>query len=495
MAKVVVIGGGVGGLACAARLAAAGHHVQLFEQASEVGGKLGTFERDGFRFDTGPSILTMPYVLHDLLDAIGLDRSAIPLRRLDPIARYRFGDGSWMEAAASDDAFLDEIERLRPGNADDMRRFLVRADAIWSATRQPFLESPLNGVRSLLRLSMRAADLRTVAPHRTLRQLADSTLRDERLVTFIDRYATYTGSDPRRAPAALASIPFVERHFGAWYVDGGLRVIADALAGRCAALDVQISVNQPVVKITRRNGRVDGVELASGGRVAADIVVANADAEHVYSELLRPGRRSNSVLRRLQQTTPSLSGFVLCLAVNGKTPAIAHHTVLFPDRYDDEFDDLFGPVPGAVRAPTIYCSVPSDDRVAPHGHESWFVLVNAPRHMPDDPSAGIDWRAPGFADRYGDRIVAQMAARGVDIRDRIRWRVVRTPADLADQTWSVGGSIYGSSSNGARAAFLRPTNRSPVAGLFLVGGSAHPGGGLPLVMLSAAITAGLIGRA
>ena len=495
MAEVVVVGGGMGGLACAARLSSNGHRVRLFEQAAQVGGKLGALERDGFRFDTGPSILTMPYVLHALMDAIGLDREAIPLRRLDPIARYRFADGNWMNAAAADEEFLAEVERLRRGNADDMRRFLARAEAIWSATRAPFLESPLDGYASLLRLGSRVRDLRTIAPHSTLRQLARSLLRDERLVMFVDRYATYIGSDPRRAPAALASIPFVERHYGGWYVDGGLRVIADVLHDRCLQLGVTIETGSRVEQITMQSGRISGIVLAGGRDVHADVVVANVDAERVYAELLQPTRATAGALRRVRAATPSLSGFVLCLAVTGRTAGLAHHTVLFPDSYDDEFNDLFCATPGAVLAPTIYCSVAPDDRVAPMNHEAWFVLVNAPRHMPDNSGPGIDWRTPGFADRYADRILAQMAARGVDIRERVLWRAVRSPADLAEETGSTGGSVYGSSSNGARAAFLRPTNRAPVPGLFLVGGSAHPGGGLPLVMLSAEITTRMLGPA
>jgi phytoene dehydrogenase-like protein len=172
--------------------------------------------------------------------------------------------------------------------------------------------------------------------------------------------------------------------------------------------------------------------------------------------------------------------------------------VLFPEDYDAEFDAVFGTgsfagAPRPVPDPTVYISAPDDPALRPDdAGESWFVLVNAPRH---DPDTGVDWREPGLAEQYADRVLDVMAERGLDIRNRVRWRVVRTPADLERDTGSVGGSIYGTSSNGARAAFLRPGNVSPVPGLFLVGGSAHPGGGLPLVTLSAEIVAGLIGPA
>jgi phytoene dehydrogenase-like protein len=191
----------------------------------------------------------------------------------------------------------------------------------------------------------------------------------------------------------------------------------------------------------------------------------------------------------------------LLLALRGRTPGLRHHTVLFPADYDAEFDAVFGSGryrgtgPRAVDDPTVYISAPDDPAMRPDDdHEAWFVLVNAPRQAGPG-SDGVDWTAPGTADAYADRILAVMAERGVDVRDRLLWRVVRTPADIERDTRSVGGSIYGTSSNGARAAFLRPANRSPIPGLFLVGGSSHPGGGIPLVGLSAEIVAGLIGPA
>jgi phytoene dehydrogenase-like protein len=194
--------------------------------------------------------------------------------------------------------------------------------------------------------------------------------------------------------------------------------------------------------------------------------------------------------RRLARTTPSSSGFVLLLGLEGRDPSTPHHRVLFPPSraaYDAEFDAYRGAAP--AEAPTVYISAPDDPALRPDDDsEAWFVLVTAPRHAP---GRGVDWEAPGLAPRYADRVLALMAERGVDVRHRIRTCTVRTPADLERATLSPGGSIYGTSSDGALAAFLRPANRSPVAGLYLVGGSAHPGGGLPLVTLSAEITARL----
>ncbi len=494
MADVVVIGAGVGGLAVAARLAAAGRRVVLCEQADVVGGKLGVHRVDGFAFDTGPSLVTLPYALDDLLTATGVDRrDVLELRRLDPVARYRFGDGTWFDAPADEAEFEAAVEALRPGNAQQWRAFYERAGRIWDATRVPFLETPLGGPWDLVKQSVRVNDLRTIAPHRTLRSLATSYLDDPRLVSFVDRYATYTGSDPRRAPAALASVVFAERHFGAWYVDGGLRRIADVLLERCIALGVDVRTSTDVVEVMIRNGRAIGVVLANGTRIEASSVVANADASDLYDRLVPPSNERRQAQRALRRCEPSLSGFVVCLGVRGPTTVTAHHTVLFPERYDDEFDAIFGGEPKPVEDPTIYISNPADDAVRPPGHEAWFILVNAPRHSSTgDGPDGVDWRASGRAEAYADALLHKLAARGIDIRSQVVLREIRSPADLEERTRASGGSIYGTSSNGPRAAFLRPSNRSPIPGLYLVGGSSHPGGGLPLVLLSAQITARLL---
>jgi phytoene dehydrogenase-like protein len=239
-------------------------------------------------------------------------------------------------------------------------------------------------------------------------------------------------------------------------------------------------------------GRAAGVELAEGARVPADVVVSDADATHLYTDLVAdPAARS--ARRRLARATPSLSGFVLLLALRG-TSDVAHHTVLFPETveaYDAEFDSVFGRGARPVVDPAVYVCSPGDPRMRPAGHEAWSVLVNAPRHG-TGPGC-VDWRSPGLAESYAATVLDVMAARGLDVRDRLLWHEIRTPADLEQDTRAPGGAIYGTSSNGAGAAFLRPANRSPVPGLFLVGGSAHPGGGLPLVGLSAAIVAELVG--
>jgi len=503
MARVVVIGAGIGGLSVAARLATNGHDVVVCEQGHDIGGKLASFSRDGFTFDTGPSLLTLPAVYRDLFLATGdpLEQS-IDLVAVDPAFRYRFpavhgfgGTGAlWLDVPNASRSALRSAfdETLGPGAGDDWDRFLERAHAIWQATRGPFLESPLNGARDLASLARRTGDVRTIAPWLSLRALGERYLRDPRLRMMLDRYATYTGSDPRRAPAALAVVPYVEQTFGAWHVSGGVHRLGDAVHQRAVLRGVHVRTGCDVHEVLVEGGRAAGVVLGTGERIDADVVVSDADTAVLYDELL-PTSVGASARRRLRRTTPSLSGFVLLLAVRGRTPGIGHHTVLFPADYDAEFDAVFGRDAAPVADPTVYVCAPDDPAMRPEGDEAWFVLVNAARH--GHGRHVVDWDSPGLADRYADRVLQVMAERGLDVRDRLLWREVRTPADLERSTRSPGGAIYGTSSNGARAAFLRPANRSPVPGLFLVGGSAHPGGGLPLVGLSAAIVADLVGPA
>ena len=496
MSRVVVVGAGVGGLAAAARLASAGHDVTVYERSDVVGGKLGRHSREApagtFQFDTGPSLLTLPQVFADLFAATGakLDEY-VDLIPLDPIVRHIFPDSgrTVLDSCADPTLFASRIQAAFGATAaDDWRRLWHRAERVWHASWRDILRSPVDSPLSLARLAWRVRDLAAIAPGQTLRALGRRHLRDPRLRMLLDRYATYAGADPRRAPAALVAVPYAELAFGGWYLRGGLSTLADALLSRCLDLGVVVQTGVAVTGIDAAGGRVQAVRLAgTAGPVPADVVVADVDALTVYRDLLpTPGR-----LARLADR--SLAGFVMLLGVRGRTPQLAQHTVFFPPDYDAEFDAVFGdPARGAparpARDPTVFVTVADDPAARPPGHEAWFVLVNAARHGRS--ASSVDWRRPGLADAYGDRILDVLADRGVDVRDRLVFREVRTPADLAASTAAPGGAIYGTAGR-----LMRVANRGTTAGLFLVGGSAHPGGGLPMVTLSAQIVADHIGAA
>jgi phytoene desaturase len=475
--RIVVVGAGVGGLVAAVRLAAAGHRVVVHERSAVIGGKLGRYARDGFSFDTGPSLLTLPQVFDDL--GLKLDPVA-----LDPVVRHVFADGSVLDSSSDPDVFAARIaDAFGAGAADDWRRLWRRAARIWDASWRDVLRTPVDSPLALAGLAWHLSDLAAIAPWASLRGLGRRYLRDPRLRMLLDRYATYTGADPRRSPAALAAVPYAELAFDGWYLPGGLGTLADALRDRCTALGVEIVTDSAVTAVDAPDGRVRGVRLADGSVEPADVVVANADALTVYRDLLPTPSRLGGLGDR------SLAGFVLLLGVRGSTPSLAHHTVFFPTDYDAEFDAVFGSPGRRARPapdPTVFVTRAEDPTVHPPGHEAWFVLVNAPRH--GSAWSAVDWRRPGLADAYADRILQVLAGRGLDVRDRLVFRETRTPADLADATGAPGGAIYGTA-----GGLLRPANRGPVDGLFLVGGSTHPGGGLPMVTLSAQIVAEAIG--
>lgn len=468
----------------------------MLEGSDTHGGKAGVVHRGGFTFDTGPSLFTLPEIYRDLFRVTGRElEDCVDLVPVEPGFGYHFADGSGVDLPGMgvDRVSAAMAEAFGPETGAAWQSLMARAGRMWQLTNGPFLRQPLSGVRDLVGLARDPRDIAAIAPWRTLRGFG-AELPDPRARMILDRYATYTGSDPRRAPGVMLTIPYIEDTYGAWHVAGGLRVLADALAQRVRELGVQVRLNTSVTRIVA-DPAVRAVETADGQRIAAQLVVANADARNVYADLL-PAELGRAPLARLARATPSLAGFVILLGLSGRTPDLRHNNVWFPEHYDAEFDDIFGPAPRPVADPTIYACVPEDDLMRPPDGESWFLLVNAPRHSAGATVPGtIDWDQPGRSAQYADHVLTRLAEHGVDVRGRIREQVVISPADLERRVSAPGGAIYGTSSNGTRAAFLRPANRSPVPGLYLVGGSAHPGGGLPLVALSAQIVARMIGPA
>jgi len=475
--KIAVVGAGVGGLACAIRLAHAGHAVTVFEQGDVAGGKCGRARAGGFTWDSGPSLLTMPAVLRDLFADTGAPlEDELELMRVEPVTRYSFADGSCVELSADMPRAMEALEGWSPGTGADWVAFLGTCARMWRAS-EPFLTGPppwppRRPAAGAPRPDPR--DLLRVRPWQTLRQLARAHTRDPRLQFVIERFATYAGADPRRAPAALAVAGYVEHAFGAWHPRGGLYTLVEALVRRLEQVGGELRLRAPVHAIVRTDHAVRGVETDAGFEPAA-AVVANVDAQAVVARLLNDPPGSGPDPER------SLSGLALMLGLRGRTPGLVHHSIDFPADYGAEFDDVFRHRRPA-RNPAIYVSAScaTDPAEAPADCENWFVLVNAPAV-----GAALDWTAHEEAviDRLG-------------VRNRIVARSSRTPADLERETGAVGGAIYGAAPHGRLGTLRRPPNAvAGTRGLWLVGGTTHPGGGLPLVMLSGALVAREIGPA
>lgn len=488
--RVIVIGGGMAGLAVSARLAKKGHRVQLFEASEKLGGKCQTIEIDGFAFDIGPSLLTLPAVYRDLFLKTGKRlEHLLDLKPVDPAFEYVFHDGKRvLFPNLSHNGTVQAIKKSLGADASrDWHHLLKRAEVMWEAARGDFIEGELRSIWPFLRRKTLIKDFRAIAPLKSLRTITEKYTSDPYLRKIIDRYATYTGSDPREAPAVLLTIAFVEEAFGAWHVSGGIGNLGVSLAQRIQELGVEVHLNSPVAKINTRNGATKGVTLEDGRVFDAELIVANTDAGYLYTSLLKDEPKAKRPRKSIKRATPSLSGFSLLLSLKG-TSELKHHTVYFPQDYDDEFDAIFKRKE-PVKDPAIYICNPRDEKMVSARNEAWFILVNAPRH---EPGVGTDWDKPGLKESYAESIIEKLESRGLNISKRLLNKVIRTPADLERAYRAPGGSIYGTSSNGARSAFLRARNRSPVKNLFCVGGSAHPGGGLPLVALSAEIVAAAI---
>jgi len=500
MSKVVVIGAGIGGMSAAARIAKAGHQVEIYEAANFVGGKCRTEWIGRYAFDTGPSLLTLPAVYRDLFLKTGPEMEKVLIQiPVDPSFNYRFADGSSVNFAN-----LSRYQTLQAitssfGSkaAAQWDQIMKRAEAMWDVSREPFIESELTSITALFKRVTLLRDLLIIAPLKSLRELATEMLTDQRLRFIVDRYATYSGSDPRKAPAVLLSIAFVEEAFGAWHLAGGIGQLALAIERRCLDLGVKIHLNSPVTKIKIENGIATGITLADGEEIQGDLIVSNSDASLTYHKLIGSDEKlAKSERKNLIKTDSSLAGFSLLLGLRPATAEqkLNHHTILFPADYDAEFEAIFTKKE-PVANPTIYICAPNDPlMVKDAGHESWFVLVNAPRHD-ESGQNGFDWRDENFKHKYANSILDQIEARGIKVRERLDVFEIRTPLDLQESVMAPGGSIYGTSSNSPSAAFLRTKNRSPIKNLFCVGGSTHPGGGLPLVGISAEIVANAIGSA
>ena len=497
MTKISVIGAGVGGMSAAARLAKQGHTVTIYENSDRTGGKCRTEWFGDYGFDTGPSLLTLPAVYRDLFLKTGKRiEHILDIAPVDPAFKYHFADGkSVVFPNLSNPKTYLEIEKSFGKIASQgWEKIINRSERMWEASRESFVESELNSIWPLLKRQDLFSQVKQIAPFTSLRKLSNKLELDPHLKMIIDRYATYTGSDPRSAPAVLLTIAFVESTFGAWHIKGGIGQLSVALEQRCRELGVAFKLNTLVTKILTSGKSVAGIQTQNGETIFSDLVVANTDAEYVFNKLLdKQVSAAKSERRKLKAATKSLAGFSLLLGLDnskGEPVNLEHHNVYFPEDYDAEFDQIFTKkIP--VSDPTIYICAPKDpSMVKSNNKEAWFVLVNAPRH---DVENGWDWRSGG--DNYAKLIISKLDKLGLNVTNRLDLMQFRTPFDLESYAMAPGGSIYGTSSNTAASAFLRARNRSKVKGLFCVGGSAHPGGGLPLVGISAEIVAKAIGKA
>jgi phytoene desaturase len=488
--KVIVIGGGIGGLAGAIRLAAMGYSVQMFERNERVGGKLNirtlVGERGEYSFGTGPSLLTMPFVFDELFAFAGVERSSVlDFVQIEPICRYFFPDGSRFNAHADKRVMMREIYGFAsPEEADRYEDFLRYTQRIYDLTADIFMFTPFQEFQKLLKWKHVPTLFRLpqIDSMRSVHKAVTQYFQDPRLVQLFDRYPTYNGSSPFRAPATLNIIPWVEYGIGGFYVRGGMYRLIEEMLNLAQNLGVEVVTNAEVSEILHENKRVRGVQV-NGEKIVADYVLCNADVVEAHNTLISgfPQRQ-----KKLNALEPSLSGMVFLWGMKREFTELAHHNIFFSENYVQEFDQIFEQKT-APDDPTVYISISSktDPHLAPKDGENWFVLLNMPYLN------GQNWAHE--TDRMRELIFKRLAKAGLDAASALDTEMVLSPQDLYDLFRSNKGSIYGISSNSQMAAFMRPPNRSrDIRGLYFCGGSSHPGGGVPLVALSGKMAADLI---
>ena len=485
--RVNIIGAGIAGLATAIRLAARGDRVTVFERSGRPGGKLNTLEWEGFRWDAGPSLFTLPALVEELYRLAGeeMDRS-IPIRKLDVITRYFYENGKVLDAFGDPRRFAHEAEKVFSEPASAVLHYLERSRQIYELTSDVFIFNRFwrpgtfiskKFLRALLRI-------RRLDPLSTMHEVNARSFRSPELVQLFDRYATYNGSDPYRAPGTLNVIAHLEHNLGAWFPERGMYSIAEGLTELALKMGVEFRFQQPVEKVVIKGRRVQAVE-AGGDTIPSDVVVSDIDIHSLYRDLLD----EVPFPERARGREMSTSALIFYWAIDGTFPGLELHNILFSGNYRQEFMALQGKKE-IFPDPTVYLFISS--RVvrsdAPEGKENWFVMINVPENL------GQDWdRLIGEARQHVLEKIERIL--GKDVAPLILKETILDPRSIEAGTSSHRGALYGNSSNSRTAAFGRhPNELRKVKGLYFVGGSVHPGGGIPLCLASARIVDELINR-
>lgn len=478
--KAGVIGSGVAGISSAIRLALKGYDTDVFEQADRPGGKIGTLQLDGYRFDTGPSLFTMPSLVDELFEMAG--KNPGDYFRYHPLTascKYFWEDGLIINAWKDADAFAREIDDKTAVTADRVHAFLRKSERLYQLTNEVFLFNSFHRIRNYLSPAYRRSlfGLHELDAFVSMHKKNSHWFSDKRIVQLFDRYATYNGSNPYKTPATLNIIPHLEHNIGAFFPEKGMYHIIEALHTLAEELGVRFHFNSPVEEILLDNRTVKGLR-AAGKTHKFDLVTSDVDIVTLYKQMLP----SIPVPRKQLSLERSTSALIFYWGINRSFPDLKLHNILFSDDYEREFDHLFHKKT-ITDDPTVYIfisakAVPED---APPGKENWYVMINVPEN------AGQDWDKLISGARH--QILEKIRRiTGIDINQYIEKEAIADPRSIEKDTGSYRGSLYGLSSNNAFAAFSRhPNFKKWPKNLYFTGGSVHPGGGIPLCLASAKI--------
>lgn len=480
-----IIGAGVSGLAAAVRMRNKGYRVTIFEANSFPGGKCSTESKNGYRFDMGPSVFTMPQYVDELFELSGKNpRDHFNYIPLDPVYKYFFEDGSTLDAYYGKEQFAEQLSAKTKDKKEDIVRYLDQSETIYKLTDEVFLKNSLHRLKKFFTWPVARGILNfgKIGAFNTMDGANQKAFNDPRLVQIFNRYATYNGSSPYLSPATLNVIAHVEIVKGAFYPIGGMVSITASLTQLAKDIGVQFKFSTPVLEILIADKKITGIKTAVGAELF-DIVISNMDVYNSYKKLMPSVKRPAKTLDQPK----SSSGIIFYWGIKKEFKELGLHNILFSENYEEEFNTIFARKT-IYHDPTIYVNITSKHTPedAPPGCENWFSFINVPNNQ------GQDWDM--FITEARENMIQKInRVLKTDIRPLIETELVFDPRVIENRTSSAFGAIYGNSSNNKFAAFLRHANFSKdIKNLYFCGGSVHPGPSIPLCLLSAKITTDLI---
>ncbi|MCS7018230.1 MAG: 1-hydroxycarotenoid 3,4-desaturase CrtD [Cytophagales bacterium] len=493
--KAVVIGSGIAGIGAAIRLQCMGFETEVFEANAYTGGKLSEIVQDGYRFDAGPSLFTLPEMVTDLFRLAGENpNDHFAYTRLEVITHYFFEDGTFLRAFAEPHRYAAELSEKLGIDSQRVLRFLQASRQKYELTADIFLKSTLHRLHAFTNATAIKKILKAIGQigkldlFRTMNKANEAALQHPKLVQLFNRYATYNGSSPYQTPATMNIIPHLEHNLGAFFPKGGMHEISQSLVRLAKRKGVQFYLQSPVSQIITKqtNGKTSAVAVAVNGKlVEADVIVCNMDVTNAYRKLLPQAKAPAKILRQPK----SSSALIFYWGIIRTFPQLDLHNIFFSADYQQEFTHIFD-YKTIYSDPTVYINITSkyQPEDAPAGCENWFVMINAPNNT------GQDWDALIAQTRR--HVIAKLSRMlQTDIAPLIATEAVLDPRSIELRTSSAMGALYGNSSNNRYAAFLRHANFShAIQRLYFCGGSVHPGGGIPLSLCSAKIVADLVAK-
>lgn len=485
MSHAIVIGAGIGGIATALRLQKSGYEVLVLESNSYPGGKLSTLSKDGYRFDLGPSLFTMPHLVTELFELFGVaPENYFSYRKKQTICNYFWEDGLRFTADADQEAFIRNASKTFEEPTDSLRAYLLQNQVKYDLTSGVFLEKSLHKLSTYLSKTTLSAlvQIKKLSINETLNEVNTKCFKNPKLIQYFNRYATYNGSSPYQTPGIMSMIPDLEMRFGTFFPKGGMHTIAKSLFELAKSQGVRFKFNEAAKRIKVENGKAIGV-VSEASEYESSLVVSNMDIYPTYKLLLKDQKQPKKVLEQER----SSSALIFYWGIAKEFPELDLHNILFSESYAAEFRSIF--VTKELHDdPTIYINITSKEEAsdAPSGCENWFVMINAPGNY------GQDWQA--MRKKAKEMIITKINnILNTDIEPLIQTEHIIDPTGIEASTSSFRGALYGAASNSKFASFLRHPNFSrTIKNLYFCGGSVHPGGGIPLCLLSAKIIGDLI---